>query len=128
MSKQNIPDITVRDPFDYFTDREEILELFERYLHSAKPDKLQLLAIKGNIGTGKTFLISFLIKRVCSKLGWQTGLVSFNQSSIPDFRFILMGIEDALKGCVPRESLKLYREKRDEYNRSFDKYQAVISV
>lgn len=84
-----------------------------------------MLAIKGNSGTGKTFLISYLTRRVYPRLNWRSGQLSFAQST-PSFRSILVGLEDALKGCVPRESLKRYREKRDEYNRRFDEYRASI--
>ena len=49
-----------RDPLDSFTDREKIIHLFEQFLHVAQPNQLRLLAIRGNSGTGKTFLISYL--------------------------------------------------------------------
>jgi tetratricopeptide (TPR) repeat protein len=120
-------DIIYRDPLDSFTDREAILNLFEQSLRAIQPGQLRVLAIKGNSGTGKTFLISYLTGRACPRLNWQSGQLSFAQST-PDFRSILMGIEDALKNCVPRESLKRYREKRDEYNRRFDEYRASIII
>ncbi len=106
------------DPLDSFTDREQIVYLFEQFLHVAQPGQLRLLAIKGNSGTGKTFLISYLTTHVGPKLGWKSGQLSFAQF-LPDFRAILAGLEAALKGCVPHPSLKQYRDKRDEYNRSF---------
>src|SRR5207248_8390664 len=68
-----------------------------------------------------------LIHCICLKLHCQSGMISFAQS-IPDFRFILTDLEDALKKCVPRESLKQYRTKRNEYNRRFDEYRASITV
>jgi tetratricopeptide (TPR) repeat protein len=120
-------DIIFHDLLDSFTDREAILNLFEQSLGTIQPGQLRVLAIKGNSGTGKTFLISYLTRRVCPRLNWQSGQLSFAQST-PDFRSILMGIEDALKDCVPRESLKRYREKRDEYNRRFDEYRASIII
>jgi len=120
-------DITYRDPLDSFTDREAILNLFEQSLRSIQPGQLRLLAVKGNSGTGKTFLISYLTRRIFPTLNWQAGQLSFAQST-PDFRTILAGLEDALKGCVPRESLKQYRDKRDEYNRRFDEYRAAITI
>ncbi len=115
------------DPLDCFTDREKIIHLFEQFLHVAQPGQLRLLAIKGNSGTGKTFLISYLTTHVGPKLGWKSGQLSFAQS-LPDFRAILAGLEAALKGCVPHPSLKQYRDKRDKYNRSFDEYQANITI
>jgi hypothetical protein len=115
------------DPLDSFTDREQIVHLFEQFLHVAQPGQLRLLAIKGNSGTGKTFLISYLTTLVCPGLGWKTGQLSFAQS-LPDFRAILAGLEAALKGCVPHQSLKQYRDKRDEYHRSFDEYRATITI
>jgi len=120
-------DITYRDPLESFTDREAILTMFAQSLRSIQPGQLRLLAVKGNSGTGKTFLISYLTRRIFPTLNWQAGQLSFAQST-PDFRTILAGLEDALKGCVPRESLKHYREKRDEYNRRFDEYRAVINI
>ena len=120
-------DITYRDPLDSFTDREAILNLFEQSLHSIQPGQLRLLAVKGNSGTGKTFLISYLTRRIFPTLNWHAGQLSFAQST-PDFRTILAGLEDALKGCVPRESLKQYRDRRDEYNRRFDEYPAAINI
>lgn len=56
MPKQSITDSTFRDPLDYFTDREEILQLFEQSLDAAKTGMLRLLAIKGNSGIGKTLM------------------------------------------------------------------------
>lgn len=119
---------TYHDPLDSFTDREEILELFEQFLRSARSGQFRLLAIKGNSGTGKTFLITYLTERVCPKLGWQWGKISFDQLTTPDFSSILGGLEDALKGCVPPQSLKEYRDKRDEHNRRFDEDKANIIV
>jgi hypothetical protein len=37
-----------RDQLDNFTDREQIMHLFEQFLHVAQPGQLRLLAIKGN--------------------------------------------------------------------------------
>src|SRR5205807_3250486 len=101
-----------RDPLDSFTDREQIVTLFEQFLSSAQPGNLRFLAVKGNSGTGKTFLISFLKKYLCPKLAWHAGLLSVTRSAEPDFRSLLTGLEDALKGCVPLQSLKQYRLKR----------------
>ena len=116
------------DPLDSFIDREEILSMFRQFLRSAQTGQFQLLAVKGSAGMGKTFLISYLTKRVCPKLKWQTGQISFDQVGVPDFRFILQGLEDALKVCVPRESFKQYQDKRDEYNSIFYQYRAIITI
>src|SRR5579871_6541525 len=89
-----------RDPLDSFTDREQIITLFEQLLSSAQAGKLRFLAVKGNSGTGKTFLISFLMKNVCPRYTWQAGLLSVARSAEPDFRSLLAKVEDALKGCV----------------------------
>jgi tetratricopeptide (TPR) repeat protein len=118
---------TYHDPLDNFTDREEILALFEQLLRSAQPGQLQVLAIKGNSGTGKTFLVEYLSKRICLSVGWETGQLRFFQSQ-PDFRTILTALEDALKGYVSRTSLDQYRKKRDEYNRHFDEYTSSITI
>jgi hypothetical protein len=112
---------------DSFTDRERILTRFDRLLHESQAGEFYLLAVKGNSGTGKTFLIEYLSKRICPPAGWQTGVLAFTQS-FPDFRPILTGIEDALKGCVPRQSLTQYRAQREEYARRFDEYRATIIV
>src|SRR5579859_3492239 len=106
-----------------FTDREAILSQFEQHVCSAHTGQLQILAIKGNSGTGKTFLIEYLRQR-CLPQGWQTGQLTFAQST-PDFRSILEGLEDALQGCVPRSGLHHYREQREAYKRSFDEYRAA---
>jgi tetratricopeptide (TPR) repeat protein len=37
-------------------------------------------------------------------------------------------LEDALKGCIPYESLKRYRTRRNDFNRSFDEYRAAIII
>ncbi len=115
------------DLLDTFTDREHVLDLFKGSLHSAPPGRFHLIAVKGNSGTGKTFLIEYLARRVCPSLGWRTGQLTFAQS-IPDFRIILEGLEDALRGCIPRESLKQYRKRRNDFNRSFDEYRASITI
>jgi tetratricopeptide (TPR) repeat protein len=116
-----------RNPLDSFTDRERILAHFRYLLDSAQTGEFHLLAVKGHSGTGKTFLIEYLSKRLCPQAGWQTGVLAFVQS-FPDFRSILEGLEDALKGCVPRQSLLRYRKQREDYKRRFDEYRATIVV
>src|SRR5260370_1778714 len=101
MPEQTARETTYHDPLHSFTDREDILALFEQLLRSAQPGHLRVLAIKGNSGTGKTFLAEYLSKRICLSVGWETGQLSFFQSQ-PDFRTILTVLEDALKGCVSR--------------------------
>ncbi len=127
MSAQPSPENILQDQLESFTDREHILSLLENALHTAKTGKLHLLAIKGNSGTGKTFLISYLIDCICPASQWQSGRISFMQSA-PDFRTILLGLEDALKSCVPQASLKQYRAKREEYNRHFDDYKVAHRI
>ncbi len=117
----------LRNLLDSFTDRERILAHFHQLLHSTQAGEFHLLAVKGNSGTGKTFLIEYLSKRICPQMGWQTGVLAFAQS-FPDFRSILDGLEEALKRCVSRQSLKQYRVQREEYNRHFDEYRATITV
>src|SRR6266487_2425146 len=116
-----------RNPLDAFTDREAILARFEQTLCSARARQLHLLAVKGNSGTGKTFLVSYLTERVCPGFQWQCGQMRFAQS-VPDFRTILLGLEDALKGGVPSARLEDYRAARDEYNRRFDEYKTAINI
>src|SRR5437879_2698137 len=87
--------ITYRDPLESFTDREEILTLFEQFLCSAQPNQLRLLAVKGNSGTGKTFLISYLTQYICPKLNWKSSQFSFSQLQ-SDFRPTLEWLEDTL--------------------------------
>jgi len=115
------------NPLDSFTDREGILAHFRHLLNSAQTGEFHLLAVKGHSGTGKTFLIEYLSKRLCPQAGWQTGVLAFAQS-FPDFRSILDGLEDALEGCVPRQSLLRYRNQREDYKRRFDEYRATIVV
>lgn len=123
----NIAD-AYRDPLDSFTDREQIITLFEQLLSSAQAGKLRFLAVKGNSGTGKTFLISFLMKNICPRYTWQAGLLSVARSAEPDFRSLLAKVEDALKGCVPLQSLKRYRLKRDDYYRRFDEHCSAVTI
>jgi len=117
----------VRNPLDSFIDREHILTKFRQLLRSTQSGEFRLLAIKGNSGTGKTFLLEYLSKRVCPPAAWQIGTLAFAQS-FPDFRTILDSLEDTFKLCVSRESLKSYRIQRDSYKRSFDEYRAIITV
>ena len=110
-----------------FTDREAILSQFAQCLQSTRPGQFRLLAIKGNSGTGKTFLIDYLSQRICPTAGWQVGHLTFAQST-PDFRPVLEDLEGALKGCVPTSRLQQYREQREAYKRRFDEYRAQITI
>ncbi|MGH2495931.1 MAG: tetratricopeptide repeat protein, partial [Ktedonobacteraceae bacterium] len=123
----NIDD-AYRDPLDSFTDREQIVTLFEQFLSFARPGNLRYLAVKGNSGTGKTFLISFLMKYLCPKHAWHAGLLSVTRSGAVDFRSFVAGLEDTLKGCVPLHSLKQYCIKRDDFYRRFDEYCSSVTV
>src|SRR5579859_5450617 len=116
------------DSLDSFTGRELIVHVFEHILRSTQPGRFRVFAIKGDSGAGKTFLISYLSKRICPKFGWEAGQISFTQSRVPGFRAIVAALESALEGCVPRESLKQYCDKRDEYNRRFDEYRDSITI
>src|SRR2546423_7699161 len=126
-SSQSNAENDYRHPLDTFTDREAILALFEHTLRSARAGQLHLLAVKGNSGTGKTFLVSYLTERVCPRFQWQFGQMRFAQS-VPDFRTILLGLEDALKGGVPSARLEHYRAARNEYNHRFDEYKTAINI
>ncbi len=129
MAKRAHIDNTFRDPLGDFTDREDILELFERYLQSPHGGDY-LLAIKGNSGTGKTFLISYLSRHVCPQLKqrWHTGNLSFAQSDIPNFQNMLTVMESVLEGCVPTDIFQNYYEECKEYIRSFNEYRNAITV
>jgi tetratricopeptide (TPR) repeat protein len=116
-----------RNLLDAFTDREAILALFEQTLRSARAGQPHLLAVKGNSGTGKTFLVSYLTERVCPRFQWQSGQMRFAQA-VPGFHTILLGLEDELKGSVPSARLEHYRAARDEYNRRFDEYKTAINI
>ena len=122
----NIGD-TFRDLLDSFTDREQILALFNEFLSAARPGKLSLLAIKGNGGAGKTFLPSYLDERICPELGWQTCRISFAEADL-DFRFLLDAIGDALERYVPHDSFERYTAECNEFIRSFDAYHATLAI
>ena len=122
-----LADPLYHDPLDSFTDREQLIQLVEHCLRAAQPGRLCILAVTGNSGTGKTFLISYLTTHVCPALSWPSGQLSFAQSRL-DFRAIVAGLEAALKGCVPRASLNQYRAKRDDYHLRFDDYRSAITV
>lgn len=115
----------VPQPLDGFTNREQILRHFQQSLQKTQVGELHILSIRGHSGTGKTFLIEYLSKRICPQAGWHAAGLVFVQS-LPDFRTILLGLEDALRCCVPRESLKAYRRQREDFNRRFD--DNVISI
>ena len=99
-------DHLARDPLDSFTDREQIVQLFKDLLRSARPGLPHVLAVKGNSGTGKTFLTSYLAAKICPTLHWHVGHLSFAQS-LPNFRSILTALEAVLKDCVPHQSLTI---------------------
>ena len=122
-----LADPLYHDPLDSFTDREQLIQLVEHCLRAAQAGRLRLLAVTGNSGTGKTFLISYLTTHVCPALSWPSGQLSFAQSRL-DFRAIVAGLEAALKGCVPRASLNQYRAKRDDYHLRFDDYRAKLDA
>lgn len=128
MPDQNSDENIFQDQLDNFTDREAIIMLFDEFLRTAHPGHFRLLAVKGNSGTGKSFLISYLSTRVCSHLHWHSGLISFSQSAVPDFRYLISGLEAVLKGCVPHQSLENYRAKRDAYLHNFDQYRLVMNI
>jgi tetratricopeptide (TPR) repeat protein len=124
----NDSDSTYHDPLERFTDRETVLALFEEFLQSAQRAHPRFLALKGNSGTGKTFLIAYMMKYICPQHGWKSGCVSFAHSGVADFRSLLAGVEDALRSNVPKENLKMYRIKRDDFLRRFDEYCSTITI
>jgi tetratricopeptide (TPR) repeat protein len=113
--------------FDSFTGREDILTEFEQFLNETQQGHFRLFTAKGNSGTGKTFLIEYLSYHFRKTTTWQVGQVSFT-SCFLDFRTLLKGLEDALKGCIPPQTLSLYRAERDKYNHSFDNSGASIAI
>lgn len=125
MVKRLPADTAFRDPLDLFTDREEILAQFKQFLRLAQPRRFGLFALKGNSGTGKTFLIEYLTYRICPSLSWQVGNMNF--APLPSgFRTILAALEDALRECVSAQHFEQYRSQQDGYNQSFDTYRASI--
>jgi len=118
-------DTLLRDPLEYFTDREEILDQFKQYLSLAQHHRFGLFAVKGNSGTGKTFLIEYLTYYICPSLGWKAGNLNF--ASLPSgFRSLLAAIEDALRECVSTQHFEQYCFYRDRYHQNFDTYRASI--
>ncbi len=125
MVKRSPTDTAFRDPLDFFTDREEILAQFEQFLRLAQPRRFGLFAVKGNSGTGKTFLIEYLTYQICPSLDWQVGNMNF--APLPSgFRSILAALEDALRECVSAQHFEQYCSQRDRYNQNFDTYRASI--
>jgi len=118
-------DTVLRDPLECFTDREEILAQFKQFLRLAQPRRFGLFALKGNSGTGKTFLIEYLTYHMCPSLSWQVGNMNF--APLPSgFRSILAAIEDAIRECVSAQHFEQYCSQRDRYNQNFDTYRASI--
>ena len=115
------------DKLNVFTDREDIIDRFVELLNNAQRGQFYLLAIKGNSGTGKTFLIEYLSHLICPKLNWHSAQFSLAQSKF-DFRSFLAGLEAAFRDCVSDVKFKEYCNKRDEYNQSFSEYRAYINV
>jgi hypothetical protein len=125
MAKHLAADPAFRDPLDFFTDREEILAQFRQFLRLAQPRRFGLFAVKGNSGTGKTFLIEYLTYHICPSLRWQVGNMNF-ATLASSFRAILAAIEDALHECVSAQDFEQYRSQRERYNQNFDTYRASI--
>jgi tetratricopeptide (TPR) repeat protein len=121
-------DHAYHDPLESFTDRETVITLFDESLQSAQPSQPRFLALKGNSGTGKTFLIAYMTKYLSSHYHWKSGCISVTHSDISDFRLLLAGVEDALKTCVSYENLKQYRIKRDDFQRRFDEYCSTVTI
>lgn len=107
----------------YFTDREEILEKFKDFLDLSGTSH-HILEVKGNSGTGKTFLIYYLTECICPE-NWYAGQISFSPSEEPDFQSILKGLESVLKGCVPEQSFQNYFNEKDKF---FNKYAVPSNV
>ncbi len=103
----------VREPLDGFTDREDICELFTRLLRGARSGQFRPLAVKGNSGTGKTLLVTYLAERVCPPLQWQTWIIGIAQIML-DYQAILNALENALHGVVSSEENWLHYEQLRE--------------
>src|SRR5260370_35942688 len=99
------------DLLDSFTDREPIVHVFEHMLQSNQPGRFRVYAVKGNSGTGKTYVISYLSRCICPKFGCQAVQISFTQSGVPGFRAIVDALESALQEWVTLARLELYRDK-----------------
>lgn len=115
----------LRDPLECFTDREEIIAQFKQFLSLAQPHRFGLFAVKGNSGTGKTFLIEYLTYQMCPLLGWQVGNINF-APSLSGFRSTLATLEDALRECVSAQHFERYCSQRDRYNQNFDIYRSSV--
>ncbi len=118
-----------QDPLDSFTNRESILEEFTLWLAVPEGGNY-LLAVKGNSGAGKTFLINYLSQRLCLSLTphWCMGHLAFTQGSDPTFSTILTALESALAGCTPSQPFQQYCTKRDKCISSFDEYRNAIFI
>jgi len=127
-SQSQSADNAYHDPLESFTDRETILTLFKKSLQSVQPGQPRFLALKGNSGTGKTFLIAYMTKYLSSHYHWKSGCISATHADVSDFRPLLAGVEDALKACVSYENLKQYRIKRDDFQRRFDEYCSTVTI
>ena len=68
-------------PLQYFTDREQYLEAFERHLQAKNPDASQILVFYGVGGAGKTTLV----QKLCAGL---------DEQRLPYARFNLDNIAD----------------------------------
>jgi len=131
MSQPGRPSGTTRlDPLEYFTDREELLSAFRTMLASAKAKRFELLAVKGNSGAGKSFLLRYLCERVCPGLGWMPVSITFSPYGVPSFRSILDQLEDTLcrSPFLPRDAIEAYRARRDQHVRTFDEYRTTVAV
>src|SRR5581483_10014877 len=117
------------NPLDDFTDREIVLQLFDQYLDTPS-DNPYILAIKGISGIGKTFLISYLIKRICPLLEkrWYVSRLAFSPASEPDFQVILASIGSLLQECVPADKFQEYLTKCEGYIHHFDEYRVSNTV
>ena len=70
-------------PLQFFTDREQYLEAFERHLNQTNPDDAQILVFYGVGGIGKTTLV----QKLCAELDRRAPPVPyarFNLDNIAD--------------------------------------------
>ena len=103
-------------PLQFFTDREQYLEAFERHLLLPSADDAQLLVFYGVGGAGKTTLI----QKLCVGLDTQT-------PALPYARFNLDNIADQTQ-AYREVLLRLRADLENSFHASFPRFDLALAV
>jgi len=103
-------------PLQFFTDREQYLEAFERHLHLARAEDAQLLVFYGVGGTGKTTLI----QKLCANLDTLA-------PAVPYARFNLDNVADQTQ-AYREVLLRLRADLENSFHAAFPRFDLALAV